>query len=157
MPPPPHSSSAVYGPVEGIYASFLWTSRSMTFFIALHYRRDTLYLAEFIFYTLYGLALGSNQRKCQSISVGVGAYHIYKGKGKSHIRSVRWGVPVSEDICPEPSVFWGRVASSFPRRLYLPSVSTGSPFAAGWTVSERPTIGSRWVSNRGLRHSRQAL
>ena len=38
-----------------------------------------------------------------------------------------------------------------------PSVSTGSQFTAGWTVIERPTIGSRWVPNRGLRHSRQAL
>ena len=26
-----------------------------------------------------------------------------KGKGKSHIRTVRWGVPVREDTCPEPS------------------------------------------------------
>ena len=34
------------------------------------------------------------------------------------------------------------MASPFPRRLYLPSVSTGSPSAGGWTVSERPTIGS---------------
>ena len=38
-----------------------------------------------------------------------------------------------------------------------PSLSTGSPFAARWTASERPTIASRWVSSRGLRHSRQAL
>ena len=29
--------------------------------------------------------------------------------------------------------------------------------AAGWAVSEYPTIGSRLVPNRGLRHSRQAL
>ena len=29
----------------------------------------------------------------------------FKGKGKSHIRSVRWGVPVKEDPCPEPSAF----------------------------------------------------
>ena len=79
------------------------------------------------------------------------------GKGNSHIRSVRCVVSAREDTCPEPSAFWGTVASSFPRRLYLPSVSTGSPFAAGWTVSERPTIGSRWVPSRGLRHSRQAL
>ena len=49
------------------------------------------------------------------------------------------------------------MASSFPRRLYLPSVSIGFPFAAGRTVSGYPTIGSWWVSNRGLRHSRQAL
>ena len=39
------------------------------------------------------------------------------------------------------------MASSFPRCLYLPSVSTRSPFAAGWTVSECPTIGSGWVPN----------
>ena len=30
---------------------------------------------------------------------------ISKGKGKSHIRTVRWGVPVKEDTCPEPSAF----------------------------------------------------
>ena len=30
---------------------------------------------------------------------------ISKGKGKSHIRSVRWGAPVREDTCPEPSAF----------------------------------------------------
>ena len=24
-------------------------------------------------------------------------------KGKSHIRTVRWGVPVKGDTCPEPS------------------------------------------------------
>ena len=75
-------------------------------------------------------------------------------KGKSHIRSVRWEVPVRKDTCPGPSALWRSVANSFPRRLYLPSVSAGSPFAAGWTVRERPTIGSRWVPNRGLRHSR---
>ena len=66
-------------------------------------------------------------------------------------------VPVREDICPGPSALSGRVAGTFPRRLYLPNVSTGSPFAAGWTVSEPPIIGSGWVPNRGLRHSRQAL
>ena len=33
------------------------------------------------------------------------------GKGKSHIRSVRWGVPVREDTYPEPSVFWGLLVS----------------------------------------------
>ena len=31
---------------------------------------------------------------------------------------------------------WGRVASSFPRRIYLPSVSTRYQFAAGWTVGK---------------------
>ena len=31
------------------------------------------------------------------------------------------------------------------------------PFAVGWTVSERPAISSKWVPNRRLRHSRQAL
>ena len=75
----------------------------------------------------------------------------------SRIRSVRWGVPVRKDTCPGPSALWGRVARSFPRRLYLPSVSTRSPFTAGWTVNGYPTIGARWVSNRGLRLSRQAL
>ena len=39
-------------------------------------------------------------------------------------------VPIREDTCPGPSALWSRVASSFPRRLYLSSVSTGSPFAA---------------------------
>ena len=34
----------------------------------------------------------------------INLYRI-KGKGKSHIRSVRWGVPVREDTCPEPSAF----------------------------------------------------
>ena len=28
---------------------------------------------------------------------------IHKGKGKSQIRSVSWGVPVREDTCPGPS------------------------------------------------------
>ena len=31
--------------------------------------------------------------------------YVKKGKDKSHIRSVRWGVPVREDTCPEPSAF----------------------------------------------------
>ena len=31
----------------------------------------------------------------------------------------------------------GREASSFPRRLYLSSVATRYPFAAGYTASER--------------------
>ena len=37
------------------------------------------------------------------------------------------------------------MASSFPRRLYPLSVSTGSPFAAGWIVSVQPLVlcGSR--------------
>ena len=68
-----------------------------------------------------------------------------------------WEVPVREHACPGLLALWGRVASSFPRPLFLPSVSTGSPFAAGWTVNELLTIGSMWVLNRGLRHSRQAL
>ena len=38
-------------------------------------------------------------------------------------------VPVKEDTCPGPSALLGRVASSFPRRLYLPSISNRSPFA----------------------------
>ena len=67
-------------------------------------------------------------------------------RGKSYIRSVCWGVSVGEDHCPGQSAFWGRVASSFLRRLYLPSVFTGSPFAAGWTVSELATIGSTIVA-----------
>ena len=42
------------------------------------------------------------------------------------------------------------MASSFPHHLYLPSVSTGFPFAAGWTVSELPTSGPRWVPTLGF-------
>ena len=45
--------------------------------------------------------------------------------------------PIREETCPGPSALWGSVTSSFPRRLYLPSVSTGSPFAAAWTVCKR--------------------
>ena len=41
---------------------------------------------------------------------------------------VRRGVLVREDTYAEPSAC---VASSFPHRLYLPSVPTGYPFAAG--------------------------
>ena len=63
-------------------------------------------------------------------------------------------MPVREDTCPGPSALYGEVARFFPRRLYLLSVSTRSLFAVGWTVSERPIIGSRWAPNRGLRHSR---
>ena len=58
----------------------------------------------------------------------------------SNIRSVRWGVPVREDTCPGPLALWGRVASSFPRRLYLPSVSTGPP----------SLLGGQWVSIQPL-------
>ena len=75
--------------------------------------------------------------------------HVRQGKGKSYIRSVCWGVPIRADTCPGPSALWGRVASSFPCRLYLLSVFTRSPFAAGWTVSKRPTLSSKCVSNRG--------
>ena len=28
-----------------------------------------------------------------------------EGKGKSHIRSVRWGVSIREDTCPKPLAF----------------------------------------------------
>ena len=49
------------------------------------------------------------------------------------------------------------MTSSFPRRLYPPSVSTRSPFAATWKESERLTIALRWITNRGLQHRRQAL
>ena len=59
-------------------------------------------------------------------------------------------VPVREDTCPGPSALRGRVASSFPCCLHLPSVSTGSPFSVGWTVSECPAIGSRWILNGDL-------
>ena len=31
--------------------------------------------------------------------------------------SIPWGVPVGEDINPEPSSLWGRVAISLPRSL----------------------------------------
>ena len=62
-----------------------------------------------------------------------------KGKSKSHIRLVWWGVPVRGYTCPGPSTLWGREVSSFLRLLYLPSASTGSPCAAGWTVNELPT------------------
>ena len=45
---------------------------------------------------------------------------------------VRRGVPVREDTYPEPSACEvGWVTSSFPCHLYLPSVATGYPFAAG--------------------------
>ena len=43
------------------------------------------------------------------------------GKAMSHIRSVYWGVPVLEDTCPRLSALWGRVTSSYPRRLYFSS------------------------------------
>ena len=66
-------------------------------------------------------------------------------------------VPFRGNTCHGRSELWGRVGSSFPCSLYFTSVSTGSPFAAGWTVSGLPNIGSRWVPNRGLRHSSQAL
>ena len=66
-------------------------------------------------------------------------------------------VPVRGKTGLGPSALWGGVVSSFPHRHYLPSISTGSQFAAGWTVRELPTNGSRWVPNRGLQHSRQAL
>ena len=56
-------------------------------------------------------------------------------------------VPVRENTCHGPSALRGRVAGSFPHRLYLPSVSTWSLFAAGCAVSERPTLGSKCVSN----------
>ena len=78
-------------------------------------------------------------------------------RGQFHLHLFAGEVPVREDTCLGPSPLWRRVASSFPGRLYLPSVSAGSSFPAGWTAKERPTISSRWVSNRGLRHSRQAL
>ena len=43
-----------------------------------------------------------------------------------------------------------RVASSFPRRLNLPSVPTGYPFAAGWTVSEHSVRASSRTRTVGL-------
>ena len=67
------------------------------------------------------------------------------------------GVPVREDTCLGPSVLWGRVASSFPRRLYFPDVSTRPPFAARWTVSKRPTLSLECILNRVLRRSENAL
>ena len=69
-------------------------------------------------------------------------YHAHHAH-HAHIMHIKH----QSDFCLDPPL----------HRLYLPSVSTGSPFAAGWTVSERPTIGSRSVPNRGLRQSRQAL
>ena len=77
--------------------------------------------------------------------------------GKSHIQSVRWGVPVREDTCPEPSAFEVEWPVPFLAAFISPVFLPGPQFAAGWTVSERQTIGSRWVPSRGLRHSRQAL
>ena len=52
---------------------------------------------------------------------------------------------------------WGRVASSFPRCLYLPSVPTGYPFAAGWAVSERSVRASSRARAVDLLHLRHAL
>ena len=66
-------------------------------------------------------------------------------------------MPVREHTYPGPSALWYRVASSFPRQFYLPSVSTGSPLTAGWVVSGCQTISLKWVSSRGLRHSKQVL
>ena len=71
-----------------------------------------------------------------------------KGKVESHIRSVRRGVPVREDICHGPSTLCGRVASSIPRRLDLPRVSTGphSLLAVQWaSVQPLARGGSRTV------------
>ena len=59
---------------------------------------------------------------------------MYKSESKFYIPSVRWR---------------GRVARSVPCRLYLSSVSTRSSFAAGWTVSGRPTLGSMCISSLG--------
>ena len=44
---------------------------------------------------------------------------------------VRRGVPIREDIYAEPSACEVGWPAPFPRRLYLPSVPNGYPFAAG--------------------------
>ena len=45
-------------------------------------------------------------------------------------------MPVREDICSGPSALWGKVAISFLRPFYIPSVSTSSPTSC-WVGSER--------------------
>ena len=40
-------------------------------------------------------------------------------------------VPVREDTCPGPSALRGRVASSFPRHLYLLSIPLGPQWLLG--------------------------
>ena len=79
-------------------------------------------------------------------------YCIYcksKGKGRLHIWSACWGVLAREEICPGPLALWGRVASFFPHYLYLPSVSTRSPFPTRWTMSKNLALSSKWISNCG--------
>ena len=49
------------------------------------------------------------------------------------------------------------MASSFPRRLYLPSVPTGYPLAAGWAVSEHSVRASSRARTVDLRYGRHAL
>ena len=51
---------------------------------------------------------------------------------------------------------WGRVGSSFPRRLYLPSVATKNQFAAGWGVGEHSVRASSRTRTVDLPHGRHA-
>ena len=52
---------------------------------------------------------------------------------------------------------WGRVASSFSRCLYLPSVANGYAFAAGWIMSEHSVRASSRTRTVNLPHVRHAL
>ena len=62
---------------------------------------------------------------------------------RPHIRTVRWGNACYGEHFSRV-VGFVRQGSQF---LSSPSASTGSPFDVGWTVSELPTNGSRWVPN----------
>ena len=47
-------------------------------------------------YSLVGVVMNGGAGQMLKVTVG---------KGKSHIRFLRWGVPLREDTCSEPSAF----------------------------------------------------